>query len=318
MTDTAVPTRAALRRMRRRTWKPSLITYVIMVLAMAGLGAGLYPMTAAWVSSYNQSQVIVQAETNLHSIEPNPARQFELAHEYNDALTAGVKLEPGGNVPVGSGNSTDSALRYADMLKAGDDGLMARVKIPGIDVDLPIYHGTSEATLLRGAGHLEGSHLPVGGAGTRTVITAHRGLANSTMFTNLNEVKDGDTFTIEVLGDVFVYEVFDVQVIDPNDSGSLRAVPGEDLATLITCTPLGINSHRIVVTGKRITPTPPSALEDIGAAPEIPGFPWWAVLGGAGALLVGAYVARQGFVDQRAVTKRAARDGRDIGSDELV
>lgn len=130
VTDIPAPTRAALRRMRRRAWKPSPLTYAIMVLALAGLCAGLYPMTAAWVSSYNQSQVIEQAETNLHSIEPNPARQFELAHEYNDALTAGVKLEPGGNVPVGSGNSTNSALRYADMLKAGDDGFMARVKIP--------------------------------------------------------------------------------------------------------------------------------------------------------------------------------------------
>ncbi|MFS0715345.1 class C sortase [Microbacterium sp. 2P01SA-2] len=301
MTDTALPTRADLRKTRHRTWKPSLITYLIAVLALGGLGAGLYPMTAAWISSYNQSQVIEQAETNLHSVEPDPTRQLELAHEYNDALTAGVELEPGGNVPVGAGNSTNSELRYADMLKSGDDGLMGRVKIPGIEVDLPIYHGTSEATLLRGAGHLDGSHLPVGGDGTRTVITAHRGLANSTMFTNLNEVKEGDTFSIEVLGNVFVYKVFDIQVIDPSDSSSLRAVPGEDLATLITCTPLGINSHRIVVTGERVTPTPQAALDDVGKAPDLPGFPWWAVLGGAGLLLVGAYVARRGFVDPRGV-----------------
>lgn len=275
------------------------MTALIALLALGGLGAGLYPMTAAWVSSYNQSRVIERAETNLHAVKPNPARQFDLAHEYNKALTAGVQLEPGGNVPVGAGNSTNTELHYADMLRAGGDGLMGRIRVPGIDVDLPIYHGTSETTLLRGAGHLEGSHLPVGGASTRTVITAHRGLANSTMFTRLNEVKKGDTFSIEVLGEVLVYRVFDIQVIDPEDSSSLRAVPGADLATLITCTPLGINSHRIVVTGKRVTPTPPAALREAGKAPQIPGFPWWAVIGGGGVLLVGGYVVRRGFVDPR-------------------
>lgn len=299
--------RPRARKRPHRRWRPGFVTVLIAVLALGGLGTGLYPMTAAWVSSYNQSRVIERAETNLRSVKPNPARQFDLAHEYNKALTAGVKLEPGGNVPVGAGNSTNTELRYADMLKAGDDGLMGRIKIPGIEVDLPIYHGTSEATLLRGAGHLEGSHLPVGGKGTRTVITAHRGLANSTMFTNLNEVKKGDTFSIEVLGEVLVYKVSDIQVIDPEDSSSLRAVPGEDLATLITCTPLGINSHRIVVTGKRITPTPPEAIRDVGKAPELPGFPWWAVIGGAGVLLVGAYVWRRGYLDPRLTPRRKTR-----------
>lgn len=284
---------------RRRTWRPGLLTWLIAVLALSGAGAGLYPMTAGWISSYNQSRVIEQAHRNLRDLQPRPAQQIELAHEYNNALTAGVELEPGGNVPVGAGNLSDAALRYDEILRAEDDGLMGRIKVPGIDVDLPIYHGTSEATLLRGAGHLEGSHLPVGGTGTRTVITAHRGLANSTMFTDLNRVQDGDTFTIEVLGEALVYRVFDIEVIDPKDSSSLRAVPGKDLATLITCTPLGINSHRIVVTGERITPTPPDAVKAVGAAPTIPGFPWWAVLGGGGLVVVTVYVVRRGFADPR-------------------
>ena len=291
----------------RRSWRPGLLTWAIAVLALGGLGAGLYPMTAAWLTSHNQSQVTEDAHAQLKNLTPRPAEQFHDAHTYNDALTAGVELEAGGNVPVGAGNLANTELAYRDMLKADNNGLMGRIKVPSIDVDLPIYHGTSEATLLRGAGHLEGSHLPVGGDGTRSVITAHRGLANSTMFTNLDRVKKGDTFSIEVLGDVFVYRVFDIKVIDPNDTSSLRAVVGEDLATLITCTPLGINSHRIVVTGERITPTPAGARDDIGKAPAVPGFPWWAVLGGGGLLLVGTYVTRRGYADPQL---RAARGPR--------
>lgn len=282
---------------RRRRWRPGVLTWMIVVLALGGLVAGLYPMTASWISSYNQSRIIEQAHTNLTDLRPRASEQLELAGTYNDALTAGVELEAGGNVPVGAGNLADTELAYADMLKADENGLMGRIKVPRIDVDLPIYHGTSESTLLRGAGHLEGSHLPVGGDGTRSVITAHRGLANSTMFTNLDQMETGDTFSVEVLGEVLVYRVFDVQVIDPNDTSSLRASPGEDLVTLITCTPLGINSHRIVVTGERITPTPVAELNDAGKVPGVPGFPWWAVIGGAGSLLIGVYVVRRGFLD---------------------
>jgi len=256
-------------------------------------------MAAAWLSSYNQSQVIRNAEENIDSLTPGKEDQLAAAHAYNDALTAGVSLEAGGNIPVGTGNLSNVDLRYDEILNANGQGLMGRIKIPGINVDLPIYHGTSDATLLKGAGHLEGSHLPVGGESTRSVVTAHRGLANATMFTNLDKVRSGDTFTVEVLGEVLTYRVFDIQVIDPDETSSLRVMPGRDLVTLITCTPLGINSQRIVVTGERITPTPPQDLANAGAAPTIPGFPWWAVIGSAGALLIGVYARRQGFVDAR-------------------
>ncbi|MBL3685363.1 class C sortase [Leucobacter zeae] len=281
-----------------RRWRPSLLTIIIVVLALAGLTAGLYPMTASWVSSYNQSKVLVKAGTDLANLRPAPDDQLRTAHAYNDAFTAGVELEAGGNIPIGVGTGDGAGLKYEDLLKADDTGLMGRIKIPGIDVDLPIYHGTSEASLLRGAGHLEGSHLPVGGAGTRSVITAHRGLANATMFSNLDKVEEGDTFSINVLGKVLTYQVFDIQVIDPDDSGSLRAVEGKDLVTLITCTPLGINTHRIVVTGERITPTPEKDLRAAREAPAIPGFPWWAVYLGTGLVLTTAYLIRRGFLDE--------------------
>lgn len=259
----------------------------------------LYPMTASWLSSYNQSQVIENATFDLENLNPGKAEQLELARVYNEALAAGVKLEAGGNVPVGTGNLAGTDLKYNKLLRASDNGLMARIRIPTIDVDLPVYHGTSDETLLRGAGHLEGSHLPVGGPSTRSVITAHRGLANSTMFTNLNEVRKGDTFSVEVMGEVLTYQVFEVDVIEPTETSSLRAREGEDLVTLITCTPLGVNSHRIVVTGKRITPTPPQDLAAAGKPPVIPGTPWWAVIGAGGTLLIAAYVVHRGFIDGR-------------------
>lgn len=284
----------------RKVWRPGLLTWIIVVIGLGGLGAGLYPAAAAWISSHNQARVIEDARAQLQNLKVPPAEQIRDAHMYNDALIAGVELNPNGNVPVSAGSLAETELNYTDMLHADDNGLMGRIKVPSIGIDLPLYHGTSEATLLRGAGHLKGSHLPVGGASTRSVITAHRGLASAAMFTNLDRLKEGETFSVETLGEVFVYRVFDIQVIDPDDTDSLRALPGEDLVTLVTCTPLGINSQRIVVTGKRVIPTPVAARNDIGSTPIAPGFPWWAAYGGGGLVLLGAYVVRRGFVDPAA------------------
>lgn len=290
---------------RAARWRPSALTLTITVLALGGLAAGLYPMTAAWLSSYNQSRVLVGYHEQLADVDPDVATQVSQAHEYNAALTAGVVLEANGNVPVSDGTLTGSELEYGRILTASADGLMARVKIPSIGVDLPIYHGTSDAVLERGAGHLAGSHFPVGGAGTHSVITAHRGLANATMFSNLDDVAVGDTFTIETFGEVLTYRVRETYVIDPSDTDRIRAVPGEDLVTLITCTPLGINTHRILVTGERITPTPIGDELAAGAAPTVPGFPWWAVFGGAGIALVGTYGVLQGRIDARVRSRGA-------------
>lgn len=148
------------------------------------------------------------------------------------SLLAGVELSPDSSIPVGTGQ-TVSEIRYRGVLNASADGVVGRVRIESIGVDLPIYHGTDPATLERGAGHLEGSHLPVGGESTRAVITAHRGLATSTLFTHLDRVDIGDRFQIIVLGEVLTYEVIETKVIDPSDSDSLLAEPGRDLVTLV-------------------------------------------------------------------------------------
>lgn len=290
-----------------RAWKPNKLTMLIAVIALVGAGILLYPSTASWVTSYNQSKLIVDYSDQIENVRPSASEQLAMARRYNEALQAGVNVEANANIAVGDGTLRDETLNYEDILSANDLGLMARVKIPAIDVDLPIYHGTSDEVLNRGAGHLEGSHLPIGGTDTHSVITAHRGLANAEMFTNLDKVEVGDRFTMEVFGEVLTYEVRETKVVEPEDTDTLRPVAGRDMVTLITCTPLGINTHRILVTGERVTPTPIEDVAGAGQAPEIPGFPWWAVYFLTTVLVVGVFVWRSGYADARTAARVKAR-----------
>lgn len=299
-----VTTNATMRAKRR--WRPGLLTWISALLALAGLTIVTYPMASSWLSSYNQSQYIKELSQQVQTSGPQRVDQLGAARQYNDALSSGVRLDANTNVPTGAGSSRDSSLVYKDILSTGASEVMARVKIPSVDVDLPIYHGTSDDVLLKGVGHLEGSHLPIGGKDTHSVLTAHRGLASATMFSNLDKVKVGDTFTVEVFGEVLTYQVRETKVVDPQDTDTLLTVQGQDLITLVTCTPLGINTHRILVTGERITPTPIKDIEAAGADPTIPGFPWWAAIYGGGLILITAYVWRSGYTDAKRVrrTKR--------------
>ncbi|WP_437770441.1 class C sortase [Arthrobacter sp. KNU40] len=291
----------------RRPWRPGFLTLLIALLAFGGIGILLYPTTASWVTSYNQSKLIRDFTSLVDKAEPDAATQLAQASRYNRALTAGVEVRANTNVPSGDGNLSGEGFHYSKILAADGEGLMARLKIPAIDVDLPLYHGTSDATLLKGAGHLEGSHFPIGGQGTHSVIAAHRGLASATMFSNLDHVQVGDTFTIEVFGEVLAYQVRETKVVQPEDTDTLRATQGKDLVTLITCTPLGINSQRILVTAERITPTPKKDILAAGKAPEIPGFPWWIVAFGGGSVLISLFVWRAGYSDARQRTLRTGK-----------
>lgn len=291
---------------RPRRWQPGALSVGICVLALASSVVGLYPAAAAWLNSYQQSLVIKEVTAGLDDLDPDVDEQWRMARAYNEALISGVALEPGATVPVGRGHGV-GGFTYRDVLNADQRGVMGRVRIESIDVDLPIYHGTDPATLEEGAGHLEGSHLPVGGEGARAVVTAHRGLATSTLFSNLDRVTVGDRFTLTVLGKVLTYEVRETEVIDPDDTDTLVPEPGRDLVTLITCTPLGVNTHRIVVTGERVTPTPIEDLEAAAAPPTVPGFAWWAVAGAALLTAITAYLIRSGFVDARQAAVREAR-----------
>lgn len=281
------PRRADLRRQSRR--RPPFGAWVTCLCWLLGVGVLLYPSTAAWLSQVNQASLVGLYDAELAEAKPDAATQFRDAQGYNEKLSSGALLEAGANVAVGSGQQRDGSLQYREHLVT-PSGVMARLRIPSIHVDLPIYHGTDEDTLLKGLGHLEGTSLPVGGKSTRSVITGHRGLASSRMFTDLDRVQPGDTFTLETFGEVLTYRVRDVITVEPDQTETLHQEVGEDLVTLITCTPLGVNTHRILVTGERITPTPQGDLEAAGEPSGEPGFPWWAVAYAGAVLAGGAYL----------------------------
>ena len=251
------------------------------------------------------------AKLITHAV-PAPHEQLRRAREYNQKLSSGAIYEANTNIPTSHGETSDASQDYWDQLKANDDGLMARLRIKKIDLDLPVYHGTEDATLLKGLGHLRGTSLPVGGKGTRSVITGHRGLASAEMFTRLDEIVKGDTFTIEVFDEILTYKVVDKIVVNPDETKKIAAVPGKDLVTLITCTPLGINTQRILVTGERVVPTPAADKSLRGKKPDVPRFPWW-VLGCFGSLcVVGGYVWWAGLP----VKKKKKEDEEDSEKDK--
>lgn len=255
-------------------WTLNKLALIPALMAFVGLTIFTYPTAASWTTQYHQSKVVNDYEIRVQKAEPAATEQLRLAAEYNEALVSGAQLDANANIARGTGESA-SLLNYESLLRATESGLMARIRIPKIHVDLPVFHGTSEDSLLAGAGHLQGTSLPVGGLGTRTVITAHRGLADAEMFTNLDKIGVGDTFSLEVFGEILTYKVIRTQVIEPDQNEAIQAVAGEDLATLITCTPLGINSHRILVTGERILPTPLKDVASKGKTSELPFFPWF-------------------------------------------
>ena len=259
------------------------------------------------------------AKLITHAV-PAPHEQLRRAREYNSKLSSGAIYEANTNIPTSHGDTSDASQDYWDQLKVNDDGLMARLRIKKIDLDLPVYHGTEDATLLKGLGHLRGTSLPVGGKGTRSVITGHRGLASAEMFTRLDEVGKGDTFTIEVFDEILTYKVVDKIVVNPDETKKIAAVPGKDLMTLITCTPLGINTQRILVTGERVVPTPAADKALRGKKPDVPRFPWWIVACFGSLCIVGGYIWWAGLpVKKKKKTEKsdAAADASAATSDDI-
>jgi sortase A len=252
-------------------------TILVFLMVVAGTLVLSYPSAAAWFAQYYQSEIVANGvpAPDATSVKQQ-VEELARAENYNSRLASGADYKANSNIPTSSVGS-DMHDVYEQTLNAGS-GLMARIQIPAISLDLPVYHGTSDDTLLKGIGHLEGTSLPVGGKGTHAVLTGHRGLAQATMFTNLNRLHDGDTFTISSYGRIMTYKVVRTQVVNPDETKSLAAIPGKDLVTLVTCTPLGINSQRIFVTGERVFPTPESAVKDAKSTPSIPGYPWWFVV----------------------------------------
>lgn len=279
-------------------WRFPPAQAIACLLILLGVCVLLYPQTASWFAQREQSRATESAQERLEAPPADDpgyrAEQIELAREYNDALSSGALLKANTPVATGEGDLAKGSPAYDELLDPTGTGFMGRLQYPLLGIDLPIYHGTADNTLRKGVGHLEGTSLPVGGVGTRAVLTAHRGLPESTLFTHLDRAEVGDTFTISVLDEVLTYRIFEKQVVDPADTEEILANPDRDLVTLVTCTPLGINSHRILVTAERVTPTPPAEIRAAATHPDLPGFPWWAVGVGAAVTLLTVYVVWAG------------------------
>lgn len=305
MTSALPPERRA-----RRRWRLSPLAAVIAVLSVLGASVALYPSTASWFTSIQEAQRIATYGDAVKVLGPaSRTAALKQAHAYNAALQSGAAVKADERIPVATGATLPSGFDYDRLLAADPYGLMGRIAIPSIGADLPIYHGTSDATLAEGVGHLEGSSLPVGGPGTHAVLAGHRGLASATLFTNLDKVVDGDTFSLYIFGEPLTYRVFDIKVVDPDQTKTLAPVPGKDLVTLVTCTPIGINSQRILVTGERVTPAPQTAVAAGAESPIGPGFPWWAVALTATVAAAAAYVWWSGRSVQRRRRATAAPRG---------
>lgn len=219
-------------------------TVIFLTLGfLVGICILLYPAFSDYWNSKTQSRAITDYESVLENLKPEDyAAIFEEAHAYNKALyETEFPLRDYKQVPG-----------YQDTLRITDNDMIGYLKIERIGVELPIYHGTSDKVLSKGVGHLEGSSLPVGGENTHCVMSAHRGLPSAKLFTDLDRLELGDTFQIVVLNQVLTYQVDDIKVIEPTDITDLQIIEGGDYCTLFTCTPYGINTHRLLVRGIRI------------------------------------------------------------------
>jgi len=222
--------------------------FIIFLLTLAGIAVFSYPYVASYLSDLHSTRLIETYNKEAGKLDPSlVASELKRAHIYNDNLAGDPVHDP--FVP---GSGAVRGKDYASILNIAGDGMMGYVVVPKIKVNLPIFHGTSDAVLFRGAGHIEGTSLPVGGKRTHAVIAGHTGLSSARLFTDLTSLKVGDMFFIHVLDKTFAYKINQIKIVLPENTQDLRLVPGHDYVTLLTCTPYGINSHRLLVRGTRV------------------------------------------------------------------
>lgn len=224
---------------------------VICIIFLAGLSLLLYPFVANQWNNYRQKQLISNYEQVVSDKEAAEGIDYDAerkkAEDYNEALLPCVLPD---SFALAESSGVDPV--YMNTLNIAGDEMMGSVEIPKINIKIPIYHTTEEDVLNKGAGHLEGSSLPVGGANTHAVISAHRGLPSASLFTDLDQLKEGDHFLIHVLDETLCYEVDKISVVKPEDTTALAVEDGQDLVTLLTCTPYGVNTERLLVRGHRV------------------------------------------------------------------
>lgn len=246
-----------------------LILAVFLVILFAGLAVLLYPTVSNYINERNQSRVISSYDDNLTALSAADYTAYlDPAQTYNAELAAsGISAHDA----FSSGeDDTDRTGAYWSLLDLDGTGVMGYIVIDKIDLKLPIYHGTDEAVLAAGVGHLQGSSLPVGGNSTHAVLSAHTGLPSAEYFTDIDQLEPGDTFELHIFGEELTYGVDQILTVLPDELDTLAVVPGEDHVTLVTCTPYGVNTHRLLVRGTRVENTETESEEIVPTAePEI-------------------------------------------------
>ena len=224
--------------------KQDTSTLLLIAILFAGLSLLLYPSVSAYWNSFTHSKAIASYVDEVSKLDQKNYDQYwDDAHSYSQLLTR--RSNP-------FVLDDQMAERYAGALNISGNGIMGYVEIPSLDCSLPIYHGTDEAVLQIAVGHLEWTSLPVGGASTHCVISGHRGLPSARLFTDLDRLVVGDIFMLRVLDEILTYEVDQILIVEPNITEPLQITEGEDYCTMVTCTPYGVNSHRLLVRGHRI------------------------------------------------------------------
>ena len=219
-------------------------TIILVAIFFVGLSVLLYPTISDFWNEKRQSKAVMNYDDLLVDLTPEDySALFAQAEAYNKKLK---------NLPFPFMNHKNLAEEYYTTLDVNGDGMMGYITIEKIKVQLPVYHGTSDKVLNSAVGHVEGSSIPVGGESTHSVLSAHRGLPSAKLFTNLDKMEIGDVFTIKILDKIITYQVDQILIVLPHETEALNVVPGEDYCTLVTCTPYGINTHRMLVRGTRI------------------------------------------------------------------
>ena len=225
--------------------KNTIIIICFILVILLGAGAAAYPLIASINNERTQSLVQTEYEEKLQQLDTSEIdAALAAAREYNKTIST-VQIENVDKIKA-------DLPPYEDLLNLANNGIMGYIEIPAIDIDLPIYHGTTGAAMEKGAGHMEGTSLPVGGIGTHAVISAHSGMASAKLFTDLDKLKLGDMFFITVCNQKLAYEVDNIAVVEPTDIDLIRIDTQQDYVTLLTCTPYGVNTHRLLVRGHRV------------------------------------------------------------------
>ena len=256
--------------------KEKYITVSVVSLLLIGVSLLLYPTVSNLWNTFHQSEIVAGYIKDIEDTDSQKKQEMLAAvQDYNQILPTGIT--PDLNL------SSSEEETYNQLLDVTGTGIMGYVKIPKLNITLPIYHGTDEAVLQIALGHIPGTSLPVGGKGAHAVISGHRGLASSKLLTNLDRLVEGDTFSIQVLDDTLTYEVDQIVTVTPDDISELAIDPEQDYVTLVTCTPYGVNTHRLLVRGHRISndETIEQSTTEVGAYSKL-----WLVLIISGVLIL--------------------------------